>query len=157
MAMESIKAWAEQCGTKELFEGEMIADALKNGNPFLRAELFLWLSENLPDGESLSNGYDVHKLTSVSFSQGHLKRGAGGMPAVPAGERGGSQCGSEKELSGRHLALHDPRRLRGHEQTDEQVAGESPHWCLAQTDFPIIIFYAHTKYNWNSKVTSSPL
>lgn len=49
--MESIKTWAEQCGTKELFDGEMIADALKTGNPFLRAELFLWLSENLPNSK----------------------------------------------------------------------------------------------------------
>jgi cytoskeleton-associated protein 5 len=42
--------WAEQSGTKELFEGEMIADALKNGNPFLKAELFQWLAESLPNG-----------------------------------------------------------------------------------------------------------
>jgi cytoskeleton-associated protein 5 len=48
--MEGIKTWSEQCGIKELFDGEMIADALKTGNPFLRSELFLWLAENLADG-----------------------------------------------------------------------------------------------------------
>jgi cytoskeleton-associated protein 5 len=50
IAMECIKTWAEQAGTKELFEGEMIADALKTGNPFLKADLLLWLAESLPEG-----------------------------------------------------------------------------------------------------------
>lgn len=44
-----INAWSEQCGYKEFFEGEMFAEALKNGTPACRIELWTWLSEKLPD------------------------------------------------------------------------------------------------------------
>lgn len=44
-----INTWTEQCGYKEFFEGEMFADALKNGTPALRIEVWTWLSEKLPD------------------------------------------------------------------------------------------------------------
>lgn len=35
---------------KEFFEGEVIADALKAGNPFVKADLLTWLAEKLPNG-----------------------------------------------------------------------------------------------------------
>lgn len=47
-AMTCINAWGDQCGYKEFFDGEMIADALKSGSPALRSELWGWLSEKLP-------------------------------------------------------------------------------------------------------------
>ncbi|XP_050293470.1 protein mini spindles isoform X2 [Anthonomus grandis grandis] len=47
-AIETINAFAEQCGYKEFFDGEMISDALKSGSPVLRAELWNWLAEVLP-------------------------------------------------------------------------------------------------------------
>lgn len=46
-----MNTWGEQCGVKEFFDGEMMADAVKNGNPFLRTDLLAWLSEKLPEGE----------------------------------------------------------------------------------------------------------
>lgn len=49
-AMETINSFAEQCGYKEFFEAEMIADALKAGSPTLRSELWNWLAESLPKG-----------------------------------------------------------------------------------------------------------
>jgi len=48
-----INAWADNGGINEFFQGEMIADALKTGNPFLKSELFDWLSSRLP-GSKLS-------------------------------------------------------------------------------------------------------
>ena len=62
IAMECIKTWAEQAGTKELFEGEMIADALKTGNPFLKADLLLWLAESLPEGLLFSHNFLTMKF-----------------------------------------------------------------------------------------------
>lgn len=47
-ALNTINAFAEQCGHKEFFENEMICDALKSGSPALRIELWNWLAENLP-------------------------------------------------------------------------------------------------------------
>ncbi|XP_066151261.1 protein mini spindles [Euwallacea fornicatus] len=47
-ALDTINAFAEQCGHKEFFEGEMVADALKSGSPVLRTELWGWLAEVLP-------------------------------------------------------------------------------------------------------------
>ncbi|XP_063227944.1 protein mini spindles [Bacillus rossius redtenbacheri] len=47
-ALTCINTWAEQCGSKEFFDGEMIADALKSGSPALRSELWSWLAEKLP-------------------------------------------------------------------------------------------------------------
>lgn len=43
-----INIWGDQCGYKEFFDGEMIAEALKSGSPALRTELWGWLSEKLP-------------------------------------------------------------------------------------------------------------
>ncbi|XP_072383442.1 protein mini spindles [Diabrotica undecimpunctata] len=47
-ALETINTFTEQCGYKEFFDGEMIADALKSGSPALRIELWNWLAENVP-------------------------------------------------------------------------------------------------------------
>lgn len=44
-----INTWCDLCGYKEVFSGEMIADALKAGSPALKAELWGWLSEKLPN------------------------------------------------------------------------------------------------------------
>lgn len=43
-----MNAWGDQCGYKEFFDGEMIAEALKSGSPSLRTELWGWLCEKLP-------------------------------------------------------------------------------------------------------------
>lgn len=43
-----INTWGDQCGYKEFFDGEMIAEALKTGSPALRTELWGWLNEKLP-------------------------------------------------------------------------------------------------------------
>lgn len=43
-----MNVWGDQCGYKEFFEAEMIADALRNGSPALRAELLCWLAEKMP-------------------------------------------------------------------------------------------------------------
>ncbi|XP_015926242.1 cytoskeleton-associated protein 5 [Parasteatoda tepidariorum] len=47
-AMQCLNTWMDQCPLSNLFEGEMLYDALKAENPFLRAELFGWLTEKLP-------------------------------------------------------------------------------------------------------------
>lgn len=39
--------WGDQCGYKEFFDNEMLADAFKTGSPSLRSELWLWLGEKL--------------------------------------------------------------------------------------------------------------
>ena len=50
-AISCLNTWVEQCnGMKEFFEGEVIADALKAGNPFVKADLLAWLAEKLPTG-----------------------------------------------------------------------------------------------------------
>lgn len=43
-----INTWGDQCGHKEFFDGEVIADALKSGNPVLRSELWTWSAAVLP-------------------------------------------------------------------------------------------------------------
>lgn len=48
-AIACINAWGENCGFKEFFKNEMVADALKSDSPNLRAELWSWLSTKLPD------------------------------------------------------------------------------------------------------------
>lgn len=48
VALACINAWGDQCGYKEFFEGEMIAEALKSGSPSLRTELWGWLNKKLP-------------------------------------------------------------------------------------------------------------
>ncbi|KAK9876516.1 hypothetical protein WA026_013890 [Henosepilachna vigintioctopunctata] len=47
-ALDAINSYAEHCGYKEFFEGEMIGDALKSGSPVLRSELWAWLAEKVP-------------------------------------------------------------------------------------------------------------
>jgi cytoskeleton-associated protein 5 len=47
----SLNAWADNCGVKEFFQGEMIADALKGQSPMLRTELFNWMAIRLSDGK----------------------------------------------------------------------------------------------------------
>lgn len=47
-AITCMNTWGDQCGYKEFFDGEMIAEALKSGSPALRTELWGWLSEKLP-------------------------------------------------------------------------------------------------------------
>lgn len=46
--IQCINTWGDQCGFKEFFEGEMIADSLKAGSPPFRIELWAWLAEQLP-------------------------------------------------------------------------------------------------------------
>jgi cytoskeleton-associated protein 5 len=48
-ALSAINTWGDQCGYKEFFEGEMIADAMKNGSPPLKIELWGWMAEKLPN------------------------------------------------------------------------------------------------------------
>lgn len=45
----TINTIGEQCGYKEFFESEMIADALKSGTPTLKIEVWGWLGEKLPN------------------------------------------------------------------------------------------------------------
>lgn len=52
-ALQCLNVWMDNCLLSNLFEGEMIFDALKSDNPFLRVELFTWLSEKLPTVASL--------------------------------------------------------------------------------------------------------
>lgn len=44
-----INVWCDQCGYKEVFSSEMVADALKAGSPALKSELWGWLAEKLPN------------------------------------------------------------------------------------------------------------
>lgn len=44
-----INTWGDQCGYKEFFDGEMFADALKNGTPALKTEVWGWMAEKLPN------------------------------------------------------------------------------------------------------------
>ena len=48
VARSCVDIWSEQCQYKEIFEGEMIFDALKSGSPVLRSELWAWMAEKLP-------------------------------------------------------------------------------------------------------------
>lgn len=52
-ALDTINAFAEQCGYKEFFDGEMLADAFKSGSPVLRSELWGWLAQALPKSKYL--------------------------------------------------------------------------------------------------------
>ncbi|XP_037539224.1 cytoskeleton-associated protein 5 [Nematolebias whitei] len=47
-AMTTLQAWVEQTGMKDWLEGEDLSEELKRENPFLRQEVFGWLSEKLP-------------------------------------------------------------------------------------------------------------
>ena len=51
LSLECIKVWSEQCGPKELFDNEMIADAFKKNNQNLHTELWQWLADTLPNGK----------------------------------------------------------------------------------------------------------
>lgn len=44
-----INTFGDQCGYKEFFEGEMLADALKNGTPALKTEVWGWMADKLPN------------------------------------------------------------------------------------------------------------
>lgn len=44
-----INTWGDQCGYKEFFDGEMFADALKNGTPALKSEVWAWMADKLPN------------------------------------------------------------------------------------------------------------
>lgn len=44
-----INTWGDQCGYKEFFDGEMFADALKNGSPALKSEVWGWMADKLPN------------------------------------------------------------------------------------------------------------
>lgn len=44
-----INTWGDQCGYKEFFDGEMFADALKNGTPALKTEVWGWMADKLPN------------------------------------------------------------------------------------------------------------
>ncbi len=51
-AVACLNSWVEQCGgMKEFFEGEIIAEALQKGNPYVKADLLSWLADKLPNGE----------------------------------------------------------------------------------------------------------
>jgi len=43
-----MNTWADVCGFREFFGGDIILDALKNNSVSLRTELWTWLAENLP-------------------------------------------------------------------------------------------------------------
>ncbi|XP_050682742.1 protein mini spindles [Leptidea sinapis] len=48
-AISCVDAWCREAGAGAAFDGEMIHDALKTGSPVLRAALFQWLADKLPD------------------------------------------------------------------------------------------------------------
>ncbi|XP_026480505.1 protein mini spindles [Ctenocephalides felis] len=48
-SLACMDAWGDRCGYHEFLEGEMIHDALKEGSPTLRAELWSWLAKKLPN------------------------------------------------------------------------------------------------------------
>ncbi|XP_013885628.1 cytoskeleton-associated protein 5 isoform X2 [Austrofundulus limnaeus] len=47
-ALTTLQVWVEQTGMKDWLEGEDLCEELKRENPFLRQEVFGWLSEKLP-------------------------------------------------------------------------------------------------------------
>ncbi|XP_055384465.1 protein mini spindles isoform X2 [Condylostylus longicornis] len=48
-SLACINTWGDQCGYKDFFTNEMIADSLKTGSPALKTELWGWLAEKLPN------------------------------------------------------------------------------------------------------------
>ncbi|UYV60269.1 msps [Cordylochernes scorpioides] len=54
-ALETLNTWLQHCGLGAMFEGEMMAEALRTGNPTLRTELLGWLIEKLPEAKDLPN------------------------------------------------------------------------------------------------------
>ncbi|ROT81421.1 Cytoskeleton-associated protein 5 [Penaeus vannamei] len=55
-ALSTLNSWVEQTGLKETVDGEVFADALKSGSPFLKSELFLWMAEKLKDAAGGGTG-----------------------------------------------------------------------------------------------------
>ena len=43
-----MNTWADVCGYREFFGGDILLDALKNNSVTLRSELWTWLAEKLP-------------------------------------------------------------------------------------------------------------
>lgn len=43
-----MNTWADVCGYREFFGGDILLDALKNNSVTLRSELLTWLAEKLP-------------------------------------------------------------------------------------------------------------
>ncbi|GIY80106.1 hypothetical protein CDAR_186242 [Caerostris darwini] len=52
-AVQCLNSWMDNCPLANLFEGEVIYDVMRTDNPFLRIELFAWLTEKLPTVASL--------------------------------------------------------------------------------------------------------
>ncbi|CAF4840338.1 unnamed protein product [Pieris macdunnoughi] len=48
-AISCVDVWCGQAGYAVAFDGEMVFDALKNGSPVLRASLFQWMADKLPN------------------------------------------------------------------------------------------------------------
>ncbi|KAK8386170.1 hypothetical protein O3P69_010709 [Scylla paramamosain] len=68
-AMSTLNSWVEQAGLKETIDGEVFADALKSGSPFLKAELFPWMAEKLKDASPKSiNKEEIHACTQYLFA-----------------------------------------------------------------------------------------
>ena len=49
-AVAALSVWQEQTSLRELFEGELLADALKSGTPNTRAELLTWMAAQMKEG-----------------------------------------------------------------------------------------------------------
>lgn len=47
-ARQCMNTWADVCGYREFFGGDILLDALKNNSVTLRSELWTWLAEKLP-------------------------------------------------------------------------------------------------------------
>ncbi|XP_045035689.1 cytoskeleton-associated protein 5 [Daphnia magna] len=82
-AISCLNTWVEQCnGMKEFFEGEVIADALKTGNPFVKADLLTWLAEKLPNvNAKVLNKDDVtacvpHLLAAIEDRTADVRKAA---------------------------------------------------------------------------------
>ncbi|CAG0884793.1 unnamed protein product [Darwinula stevensoni] len=52
-ALETLNSWLEHSPMEAFWEGEMMADALKTENPYVRAELLKWIAEKIPDVKKL--------------------------------------------------------------------------------------------------------
>ncbi|XP_071537701.1 cytoskeleton-associated protein 5 isoform X2 [Panulirus ornatus] len=67
-AMSTLNSWVEQAGLKETIDGEVFADALKSGSPFLKSELFIWMAEKLKDAPPKGvNKEELHACTQYLF------------------------------------------------------------------------------------------
>ncbi|XP_065911273.1 cytoskeleton-associated protein 5-like isoform X2 [Dysidea avara] len=54
-AIETMNTWLEQTGMTCFVEAELFTNALATESPFLRTDLYKWLSEKLPDAGKLPN------------------------------------------------------------------------------------------------------